>query len=74
MSRFLKIYMRKIHRWLAIPTIILIPFVIINSNSPTNFQIQRFQQIFMLGLALTGLYLLILPWWSRWMKNKNKEK
>jgi len=27
----------------------------------------------MLALAATGLYLLILPWWSKWNKKKNNK-
>lgn len=71
MSKLLKIYVRKFHRWLAVPTIILIPFVIITNRTPTNFLLQKFQQIFMLALAVTGLYLLVLPWWIKWNKKKN---
>jgi len=73
MSIFFKIYIRKFHRWLAIPTIILIPLMIITNKTPANFQVQKFQQIFMLALAATGLYLLILPWWSKWNKKKNNK-
>ena len=72
MSKYLKIYVRKVHRWLAIPTIILIPLVIITNKIPSNFQVQKIQQIFMFAFAVTGLYLLILPWYSKWnMKKKN---
>lgn len=65
MSKFFKIYIRKVHRWLAFPTIVLIPLVIVTNKNPASFQVQKFQQIFMLALAVTGLYLLILPWWSK---------
>jgi len=73
MSKFFKIYVRKIHRWLAVPTILLIPIVIATNKNPTSFQAQKFQQIFMLALAVTGLYLLILPWWSKWNKKNNNK-
>jgi hypothetical protein len=73
MSKFFKIYIRKFHRWLAVPTIVLIPLVIVTNKNPTSFQVQKFQQIFMLALAVTGLYLLILPWWSKWNKKNNNK-
>lgn len=73
MSKFFKIYIRKLHRWLAVPTIILIPLIIITNKTTANFQVQKFQQIFMFALAITGLYLLILPWWSKWNKKKNNK-
>ncbi|HAE42833.1 MAG TPA: hypothetical protein DCG34_07930 [Clostridiales bacterium] len=73
MPKFLKIYVRKVHRWLAIPTIVLIPLMIVTNKTPANLKIQKFLQIFMLALAVTGLYLLILPWWSKWNKKKNNK-
>jgi len=71
MSKLLKIYVRKMHRWLAIPTLFLIPVVIMTNNTSANFPIQKVQQLFMLALAATGLYLLVLPWWTK--RNKDKK-
>ena len=71
MSRFFKIYIRKIHRWLAIPTKFLIPLLIGLNNTSAGFRVQRIQQLFMIALAATGSYLLILPWWVKRNKKKN---
>ena len=51
MPKFLKIYVRKVHRWLAIPTIVLIPLMIVTNKTPANLQIQKFLQIFMLAFG-----------------------
>jgi len=74
MSKFLNKYVRKFHRWLALPFVILILAVFLARNSPVGSLAQRTQQILMLTLALTGLYLFLLPWWVKWNRNKRRNQ
>jgi hypothetical protein len=69
----MKKFVRKFHRWVALPFIILILAAIFLRNTPTGIPIQRVQQILMLTMAVTGLYLFILPWWSKWRRNVRKK-
>ncbi|MDO9130078.1 MAG: hypothetical protein Q7U34_09450 [Anaerolineales bacterium] len=59
---------RKIHRWLALPFVAMILAAVLLRTTPAGISIQRVQQILMLTMAVTGLYLFILPWWARWRR------
>ena len=72
MSRFLNKYVRKVHRWLALPFVVLILTIVLTRDTPLSFAVQRAQQILMLAMALTGLYLFILPWWAKWRKRERR--
>ena len=72
MTKFLNRYMRKIHRWLAVPVAILIPvFFVLRLVSASGeigqvvLKAQSVQQILILVLALTGAYLFILPYLAK---------
>jgi hypothetical protein len=52
---------RKIHRWLALPFVVLIIIAVLSRNTPTAFIAQRGQQVVLLTMAITGLYLFFLP-------------
>ena len=62
MSKFLNKYVRKFHRWLVLPFVVLVIMVILARNTSVGAAAQRTQQVLMLTLAFTGLYLFILPW------------
>lgn len=61
-------WMRKIHRWIAVPTAIAIPATLIikalgDSDTGTVLEkIDRVPSIMMLFMAATGVYLFILPY------------
>lgn len=74
MSKFLRKYVRKLHRWLAIPSVALILVSLLTRSTPLGYTTQRFQQIMMLSMAITGLYLLALPWWTKWKKHERKTR
>jgi len=74
MSKFLNKYMRKFHRWLVLPFVALILTVFLARNSPVGAFAQRTQQILTLTMALTGLYLFLLPWWIKWNRNKRRNQ
>lgn len=74
MSKFLNKYVRKFHRWLALPFVVLILMVFLARNSPVGAVAQRSQQILMLTMAITGLYLFLLPWWVKWNRNRRMKR
>lgn len=74
MSKFLRKYVRKLHRWLAIPSVALILIVLLARGTSFGYDAQRFQQILMLSMAITGLYLLVLPWWTKWQRRERRTR
>ncbi len=67
---------RQIHRWFALPTLILIPLAVVSKFSGGAFhlppQFEQFQSLLMLLLAITGGYLYLIPYLAK--KNRNKRK
>ena len=70
MSRLLNRYVRKIHRWLALPFVLLIITAVLARSTPAAFIAQRGQQVVLLSMAVTGLYLFFLPWWTKRRKRQ----
>jgi len=67
---------RQIHRWFAVPTLILIPLAVFSKFSGGVFnlppQFEQFQSLLMLLLAITGGYLYLIPYLAK--KNRKKRK
>lgn len=63
---------RKIHRWLAIPFVIIVIVTNMTATLPIGQPIRMLQQISMLTLIITGLYLYLLPYLSKWQRNRRK--
>ena len=67
MTKFLNKWLRKTHRWIAIPTALLIPFrlIIEAMNNPSAIEFwekwEQLPSILMLLMAITGSYLYLLP-------------
>lgn len=81
MSKFFNKWTRTIHRWLALPTAILIPvFVVVRFAGKPEWQAvlkqyEMVQSLLMLALAITGAYLYLLPYLAkRKRNNRRKEK
>ncbi len=75
MVKILSKWFRKIHRWIAVPTAILIPIAFIlkfTSGPGKHFppQFEQFQSILMLSLAVTGSYLFLLPYLMKWIRKR----
>ena len=62
MSASLNKWVRKFHRWFAYPFILLILLLIFLRRSETGEVLLRIQQAMVFVMALTGLYLLLLPY------------
>lgn len=79
MTKFLNKWFRKFHRWLAVPTAILIPIAIVikfSGNPAWKSVLQQFDKIqspLMLILAITGSYLYLLPYIVKWQRKQRKK-
>ena len=70
LNKFLNKWFRKFHRWLVLPFITLLLTVIFMRGTAFGAVAQRIQAIFMIIMAISGTYLWLLPYWTKW-KRKN---
>jgi hypothetical protein len=77
MTKFLNKWLRKFHRWIAVPTALLIPIAVIIKliGSPeVNAaweKLDKIPSLLMLVMAISGAYLFLLPYI---IKGKRKQK
>jgi hypothetical protein len=77
MQKFFNKWLRKIHRWIAVPTALLIPtkLIIMLIGNPAAVEFwnkwDKIPSIFMLFMAITGAYLYLLPYI---VKTQRKQK
>lgn len=77
MNKFLNKWFRQIHRWIAVPTALLIlaAFIIKMVGNPEIAALwekwDKLPSILMLFMAITGSYLYLLPYIA---KNQRKRK
>jgi len=68
MTKFFNKWFRKIHRWIAVPTALLIPIAVViklvGSQAIIDAweKIDKVPSILMLFMAITGSYLYLLPY------------
>lgn len=80
MTKFWNKWLRKFHRWFAVPTALLIltAVVIKLAGSPqTNAaweKLDKVPSILMLVMAVSGAYLFILPYLVKGKRKKNTRK
>lgn len=78
MTKFFNKWLRKIHRWIAVPTAILIPAaVVIKLSGKPEWQVvfqqfEMFQSLLLLALAITGAYLYLLPYLVKWQRKQRR--
>ena len=75
MTKFLNKWTRLFHRWIAIPTIIIIPLAVITKFSGDAIghlppQLEQLQSILMLLLVISGTYLYLIPYIARWQRSR----
>jgi hypothetical protein len=76
MKKSLNQWFRQFHRWMAVPTAIMIPIAIVIkfSGNPSWQTIltpyEMVQSVLMLALAVTGSYLYLLPYLTKWKRQK----
>jgi len=77
MTKFLNKWLRKFHRWIAVPTALAIPAAVIIkfAGSPemaaTWEKLDKIPSILMLIMAISGSYLFLLPYIVK-QQRKNK--
>jgi hypothetical protein len=78
MTKFFNKWTRKIHRWIAVPTAILIPIAVIlkftgDATQRLPPQFEQFQSILMLPLAISGAYLFLVPYIAKQQRKRRKK-
>lgn len=78
MTKFFNKWTRIFHRWIALPTLVIIPIAVIAKFTGDGAehlppQIEQFQSILMLLLAISGAYLYLIPWIAKQRRNKRKK-
>ena len=73
MTKFFNKWTRIFHRWIAIPTIIIIPIAVITKFTGDSAghlppQLEQFQSILMLLLVISGTYLYLIPYIAKWQR------
>lgn len=80
MNKFLNKWFRQIHRWIAVPTALLIPVAVIiklagNSEVAALWEKwDKLPSILMLFMAITGAYLYLLPYIVKGQRNKKAQE
>ena len=67
-------WIRKFHRWFAYPFILLIILLIFMRQTDTGELLLRIQQAMVFIMAITGCYLLLLPYISKRKRARNSRK
>jgi hypothetical protein len=70
MNKFLNKWLRKLHRWLVLPFIALLLTVIFARGTTLGDTSQRIQAALMIIMAITGAYLYLLPYWTKWQRRQ----
>ena len=78
MTKFFNKWTRIFHRWIAIPTIIIIPVAVITKFTGDAAghlppQLEQFQSILMLLLVISGTYLYFIPYIAKWQRRRRKK-
>lgn len=76
MTKFLSKWLRKFHRWIAVPTAILIPVLFSarlfggTEMTDTLGKLEKIPSFLMLLMAVSGTYLFLLPYIAKSKRNK----
>ena len=65
-------WIRQFHRWFAYPFIILILLLIFLRTTESGEVLLRIQQVMVFIMALTGCYMLVLPYLARRKRGARK--
>ncbi len=79
MTKWLSKWLRKFHRWIAVPTAIAIPAVLIlklvGSKELMEIwqKLEKIPSILMLIMALSGAYLFLIPYIAKGQRKKRNQ-
>jgi len=74
MNKLLNKWFRKIHRWISVPTALLIPIALIikligNPDAVAFWEkLDKLPSVLMLFMAISGGYLYLLPYIAKWQR------
>jgi uncharacterized protein YybS (DUF2232 family) len=71
MRSILNRWVRQFHRWFAYPFIVLIILLLLMRQTQVGEILLRIQQFMVLIMALTGLYMLLLPYLTKWRRSSH---
>jgi hypothetical protein len=80
MNKAFNKWFRQIHRWIAVPTGLLIPIAVViklfGSPEVATFweKFDKFPSVLMLFMAITGSYLFLLPYIVKSQRKKKAQK
>ena len=74
MTSSLNKWTRRIHRWFAYPFVILVMLLIFLRQSDAGDMLSRIQQAMVFIMALTGCYLLLLPYRAKRKRVARRER
>ena len=74
MSSSLNKWIRQFHRWFAYPFVILIILLIFMRQTETGDVLLRIQQVMVFVMAITGCYLLLLPYLTKRKRAARRSK
>ncbi len=78
MSKFFNKWMRVFHRWVAFPTLILIPLAVYakftGGKEVVPMPLEQLQSVLMLLLAVSGAYLYLIPYLAKWQRQRRKAR
>ncbi len=78
MSKFLNKWTRIFHRWIALPTLILIPLAVFAKFSGRKefvpASLEQLQSLLMLLLAISGAYLYLIPYLVKWQRRQRRRR
>ena len=57
-------WLRKIHRWMVLPVVLILVINILVLGLPAGRTIQRIQQASVMFMVVTGVYLYLYRQWS----------
>jgi hypothetical protein len=78
MTKFLSKWLRKFHRWIAVPTALAIPAAVVikffgdPQLAATWEKLDKIPSILMLIMAISGAYLFLLPYIVKGQRNKKQ--
>lgn len=67
-------WIRKIHRWMVIPVVIILVINILSVGTTANKPIQRVQQASVMFMVVTGVYLYLYREWSKLQRKNRAQK
>ena len=78
-TKFLNRWVRKVHRWLSVPTFLSVPLMMfVRFTDERYFSVpdpfEKVQQILILILAITGAYLYLIPYIVKWGRKRSRNR